>query len=110
MKKLTTDQIMEMQDAGIRDLFIRWSRGPKYDTRPSHDFVSGRTHAGLSCVWIDYWEREIMVRRLGEYGFVRINDPARKGYIYRGTEIGKDSDGYSSIAVGSECIGEWVEE
>lgn len=110
MKEITTDQIMAMQDAGIRNLYVRWSRGPEYDTKPSRDYANGGSHAGLSAVWIDYWERAIMVRRIKEYEFLRMKDPMISAYIYQADEIGKDSDGYSSIPVGSKCIGKWVEE
>jgi len=110
MDKVTTDQIMAMQDDGIRNLYVRWSRGPEYDTKPSRDYSNGGAHAGLSAVWIDYWEREIMVRRLKEYEFLRIKDAGINAYIYQAEEIGKDSDGYSSIPVGSKCVGQWVEE
>lgn len=110
MSTITTDQIMAMQDAGTRNLYVRWSRGPEYDTKPSCDYANGGVHAGLSAVWIDYWEREIMVRRLKEYEFLRIKDAEICAYIYQGDEIAKDSDGYSSIPVGSRCIGKWAEE
>ena len=110
MDKVTTNQIMAMQDDGIRNLYVRWSRGPEYDTKPSCDYANGGQHAGLSAVWIDYWEREIMVRRMKEYEFLRIKDAGICAYIYQAEEIGKDSDGYSSIPVGSKCLGKWVEE
>jgi hypothetical protein len=110
MNKLTTDQIMALQDSGIRNLYVRWSRGPKYDTKPSRDYSNGGAHAGLSAVWIDYWERDYMVRRLKEYQFLRLKDLLIDAYIYQAEEIGKDSDGYSSIPVGSKCLGKWIEE
>lgn len=110
MNKLTTDQIMALQDSGTRNIYIRWSRGPKYDNKPSRDQLTGNTHAGLSAVWIDYWERDYMVRRLKEYQFLRIKDLLIDAYIYQAEEIGKDSDGYSSIPVGSKCLGKWIEE
>ena len=110
MDKISTDQIMTIQDAGNRKLFVRWSRGPEFDASPSRDYANGGEHAGLSAVWIDFWERAIMVRRLKEYGFLRIKDSAIAAYIYEADEIGKDSDGYSSIPVDSKCIGQWIEE
>jgi hypothetical protein len=109
MDRITTDQIMALQDAGTRNLFIRWSRGPEFDKSPSRDYANGGAHAGLSAVWIDYWERDIMVRRLKEYEFSRIKDSLIRAYIYQADEIGKDSDGYSSIPCGSRCLGQWAE-
>jgi len=106
MDKITTDQIMALQDSGTRNIFVRWSRGPKFDTNPSRDYVSGRQHAGLSAVWIDYWDRPTMVRRLREYEFLRIKDAEIAPYIYQADEIGKDSDGYSSIT-NTRCLGVW---
>jgi len=105
VKQITINQIMVMQDSGIRNLFVRWSRGPKFDNKPSKDYANGSNHAGLSAVWIDYWEQDIMIRRLKEYEFLRIKDSSINAYIYQAEEIGKDSDGYSSIPVGSKCIG-----
>lgn len=110
MDKITTDEIMALQDSGIRNLYVRWSRGPEYDTSASRDYTNGGQHTGLSAVWIDYWERAIMVRRLKEYQFLRIKDANIDAYIYQAEEIGKDSDGYSSIAIGPKCLGKWVEE
>jgi hypothetical protein len=110
MDKLSTDQIMALQDAGNRKLYVRWSRGPEFDARPSRDYANGGEHSGLSAVWIDYWERAILVSRLKEYEFLRIKDVEIAAYIYQAEELGKDSDGYASIPVGSRCIGRWVEE
>ena len=110
MNQITTDDIMTLQDKGIRNLYVRWSRGPEFDTEPSRDYANGGSHAGLSAVWIDYWERPIMVRRMKEYEFLRMKDVDICAYVYQGEEIGKDSDGYSSISVGAKCVGKWVEE
>ena len=107
---MTTDQIMALQDSGVRNLYVRWSRGPTYDTKPSRDYASGAEHAGLSAVWIDYWERDVMVRRLMEYQYLRIKDDQIRPYIYQADEISRDSDGYSSIPVGATCLGEWEPE
>lgn len=110
MTMITTDQIMALQDSGIKNIYVRWSRGPEFDVNPSRDYVSGQTHSGLSAVFIDYWERAIMVRRMKEYEFLRLKDSLINAYIYQASEIAKDSDGYSSIEIGSKCLGQWIEE
>lgn len=110
MTMITTDQIMSIQDSGTRNLYVRWSRGPEFDKNASCDYVSGKLHAGLSAVWVDYWEREIMVKRMKEYEFLRIKDSKINAYIYQGSEVGKDSDGEPSIALDAVCLGQWVEE
>lgn len=110
IKSITTDEIMKLQDEGIRNLFIRWSRGPKFDKTPSRDYVSGKMHEGVSAVPIDFWEKPIMNRRLKEYEFLRIKDPKIAPYIYKGTPVGVDSDGYALLPIGSEVIGKWVRE
>ena len=110
MDKISIDDLMALQDSGDRRLFVRWSRGPELDSAASRDYANGGEHAGLSAVWIDYWERAIMVSRLKEYEFLRIKDSAIAAYIYEADEIDKDSDGYSSIPCGSKCLGQWIEE
>lgn len=105
MKKLTVKKIMEMQDAG-QTLYVRWSRGQKWDKKPSRDYLTGSVHAGLSAVKLGYWDEKYMARRLNEYGFLRMKDSKIKPYIVIGKEVGIDSDGYESIEV-SEWIGEW---
>lgn len=109
-KQITTSEIMALQDAGIRNLYVRWSRGPECDTVPSRDYVNGGSHVGLSAVLIDFWERDIMVRRIKEYEFLRIKDTGIEAYVYQADPIGIDSDGYASLPIGSKCLGQWVEE
>ena len=110
MKKLSAKDIEEMNDSGTV-LYVRWSRGARYDKKPSHDFVSGHNHTGLSAVKIGNWGDDYMIQRLSEYRFLRIKDDRINAYIYTGTEIGKDSDGYSLLEVSSiRCIGRWTEK
>jgi hypothetical protein len=108
MIKITTSEIMKLQDEGTCNLYVRWSRGPRYDTKASRDYANGGHHVGLSAVWIDYWERDVLERRLREYEFLRIKDSKIKAYIYQADEIGRDSDNAPSITVGSKCLGEWT--
>ena len=110
MNQITTDNIMKLQDEGVRNLYVRWSRGPEFDTEPSRDYVRWTGQAGLSAVWIDYWERPIMIKRLKEYEFLRIKDATIGAYIYQAEKTGEDWDGYPSINAGSKCLGKWVEE
>lgn len=109
-KLLSTDDIMELQDNGYKDnLFIRWSRGPRYDNNSSKDYASGIIHAGLSAVKIGYWEKDYLIKRLKEYEFLRIKDPNIAPYIYTGDIVGTDSDGYQSID-NVVCLGRWLQE
>lgn len=113
MQKLTTNKIEKMWDEFTEkniSIFIRWSRGPEYDTNPSRDYQSGNIHSGLSAVKIGAWEGEYMERRLQEYRFLRMKDEKIMPYIYTGEEIGLDSDGYELIDVDAiECLGIWDE-
>jgi len=114
MRKLTTAQIEKIwdeTDALGESIFVRWSRGPKFDTKPSRDYLSGAVHAGLSSVKIGAWADEYMERRLKEYRFLQMKDSKIKAYIYKAEEIGFDSDGYELIDVESiECLGIWNEK
>ena len=110
IKTLSVYDIIAMQDAG-ETLFVRWSRGPQYDTKPSRDYANGGQHAGVSAVELGYWDEAYMSRRLKEYRFLRIKDSELMGYIYKGAVVGTDSDGYQSLAVESlECVGVWDEQ
>ena len=111
MKKMTTDQIEKIWDEVNENgdsIFVRWSRGPKFDTKPSRDYQSGAVHSGLSSVKIGAWEGEYLERRLREYRFLQMKDEKIRAYIYKAEEIGLDSDGYELIDVKSiECLGVW---
>lgn len=110
MKELSHKQIEAMFDAGL-EIYVRWSRGPKFDKTPSRDYANGGSHSGLSAVKIGNWADEYMVRRLAEYRFLRMKDSRIRPYIYTGECIGLDSDGYESLAVESaKCIGVWDEK
>lgn len=110
MKNLTAKQIEKIWDSG-QEIYVRWSRGPRYDKKQkqSRDYQNGRCHAGLSAVKIGAWADEYMITRLQEYRFLRLKDARINPYIYTGNEIGKDSDGYSSIEI-IECLGKWNEK
>jgi len=109
INSLSAQEIMDMQDNGMV-LFVRWSRGPKYDIKPSRDYANGGVHGGLSAVLIGHWEGAYMTRRLNEYMFLRMKDEKLKPYIYTGEVIGRDSDGYESIDVATaNCVGVWDE-
>ena len=83
-------------------LFVRWSANPKLDIKQkfSIDKVSGRSHAGLSAVEIEPgWSPGKLARRVEEYGFLRMNDPNVKPWLYEGKRVGTDSDGYPVIEI-----------
>jgi hypothetical protein len=110
IKRLSAQDIMDRQDTG-ETLYVRWSRGPRYDNQPSRDYVSGGVHIGMSSVRLGNWDHEYMIRRLGEYRFLQLKDARIAPYIYLGTEVGMDSDGYELIDVPTaECIGRWSEK
>jgi len=113
IREMTTEQIEALNDeyrARGERLYVRWSMGPRYDTRPSRDYVSGGAHAGLSAVELGNWGGEYLARRLAEYKFLRINDERRRAYIYAGETVGLDSDGYELIDLATAvCIGAWTE-
>jgi len=110
IQKLSASQIMEMQDAGAT-LYVRWSRGPEHDTEPSRDYANGGAHGGLSAVLLGQWDESCMIRRLGEYRFLRLKDELIAPYIYTGKMVGADSDGYDLLDVDSvSCVGRWSEE
>jgi len=108
---MTTDQIEKIwdeTDVNGESIFVRWSRGPRFDTKPSKDYQSGAIHSGLSSVKIGPWADEYLERRLKEYRFLQMKDPKIKAYIYKAQEIGLDSDGYELIDVATiECLGVW---
>jgi len=110
MKKISSKEIEKLYDQGI-NVYIRWSRGPKYDRRPSRDYLRGRFHAGLSAVKIGNWTGDYLTRRLAEYRFLRLKDHRINPYIYRGVEVGLDSDGYELIDPRTACcFGRWDEK
>lgn len=83
-------------------LFVRWSISPKSDIKQrfSVDKVSGQSHAGLSAVEIEPgWSPGKLSRRVKEYGFLRMNDPNVKAWLYEGKRVGTDSDGYPVIEI-----------
>lgn len=100
----------EYEEKGL-SIFVRWSRGPKYDTKPSRDYLNGGIHSGLSSVKIGAWENEYMIRRLKEYRFLQMKDSKIRSFIYTGEEIGIDSDGYELIDPKTiKCLGMWNEK
>jgi hypothetical protein len=110
MNQLSATEIMSLQDTG-KTLFVRWSRGPEYDTKPSRDYANGGKHAGLSCVQLGMWDESYMIRRLDEYRFLQMKDAKIAPYVYIGEVIGLDSDGYESIDCSTaKCIGIWNEK
>lgn len=110
MKQISAREIEKIYDEGV-PLYVRWSRGPRYDKKPSRDYVSGSAHSGISAVKIGYWADEYLIRRLDEYSFLRIKDKKINAYIYTGEECGQDSDGYELLTPSSVvCIGRWDEK
>lgn len=109
-KSLSTEEIMELIDSG-KDIFVRWSGGKKYDNKPSRDYVSGNTEAGLSAVKLENWDKTTLNSRLGEYVFQRLSDETRMPWIIEGKQNGVDSDGYPTIEVNSaKYLGFWNEK
>jgi hypothetical protein len=83
------------------EVYVRWSPSQKTDMQgkqQSRDFVSGETHAGLSAVKITKDMHPIdIASKLNEYSFLRAADEKSAPHLYLAKEVGKDSDGYSSI-------------
>lgn len=99
MRKIGTfDEILKLAETG--NLYVRWSRGPKLDKRQkcSRDYVSGGTHAGLSCQKIKPDNpHTITAMMLVEYRFLRRKDSGIHGWLFYGTENGTDSDGAPTV-------------
>lgn len=82
------------------NLFIRWSRGIEFDKKQcvSRDFAAGCAHSGLSAVKLNKdWSEAELASRVSEYSFLRIKDGRISAWIYKGNEVGNDSDAASSI-------------
>lgn len=107
------DDIIKMVDSSKTPVFIRWSAGSKYDLAPnavSRDYVSGGKHAGLSAVELPKgMTRAEAAKYINEYRFLKMKDPKIKPFLYEGNVLGKDSDGYISIAP-KKLIGEIPDE
>jgi len=113
MKRIATLDALKKIIAMTPGLYVRWSRGPKYDKRASRDYLTGGTHAGMSAVCVDpEWasDDKWLARRVVEYRFLKMKDPAITCYLYAGAEVGTDSDGYSSIATDAKCVAKLTED
>ena len=97
--------IKHLKENWSEDMYVRWSRGPKFDKKQKYslDKVTRRNEPGLSGVNIEKeWLEDpfIFLQRLQEYSFgTRLNDSAVKGWIYKGIELGIDSDGHAAIEI-----------
>lgn len=82
-------------------IYARWSIGPEFDMKPgakSRDYQSGELHEGLSANPISGDETTgQVVKRLGEYGYMRGSKNPAKLHLYAGKENGTDSDGTPTI-------------
>lgn len=119
----TVRSLAELADlvGGRRDLFVRWSRGPRSDGQGSTDDITGAPLPGLCAVplalepwWgdrpLDAW----VGRRLRDYEHLaEIPAPGTRPWVLEGEEVGRGPDNVPLVAclrplawVGEEALTE----
>lgn len=76
-------------------LFVRWSRGPKYDLKAgfvSKDHATGQKHDGLSSSSLSVGDPNFAIRQITSYAHLGQIDSTIYPWIFVGKQVGTDSD------------------
>ena len=99
-QKETMGELKEL--ATSEPLYLRWGFGPTADVerKQSRDAITHELHSGLSAIAIDpTWSNEKMAVRIDEYKTTALSGKPTQAWLYRGKQIGVDSDGHPSIVI-----------
>jgi hypothetical protein len=122
------DELVEYIKSTDGNLFVRYCAHPKSDIKRGYstDYVTGRTHEGLSSEALvdirngifERGSRRYVAMQVASYSYMRYQGiKGTKGYIFAGECVGEDSDNAYLIAnakviavLSDECVEQAISE